>query len=75
MMRLALTKQEDGDMAAAGRDEAKQPARPEAESGHSSHAPVEEMTIRGFFITSSRPPPSRAISSAALFIIYGKTMN
>lgn len=39
MMRLARTKQEDGDMAAAGGDEAKQPARPEAESGHSSHAP------------------------------------
>lgn len=67
-------KAEDGEMAATQRDEAKQPAWPETERSFLTRT-GKEMTIRGFFITSSRPPASREISSAALFIIYKKTMN
>lgn len=61
-------------MAATRRDEAKQSAWNEREQSFLTRA-GKEMTIKGFFITSSRPPLSRAISSAAIFIIYKKTMN
>lgn len=71
MMRPALTKQ---GMERWRRGEAKQPGLKQSEPSFLKRA-GKEMTIRGFFITSSRPPPSRAIWSAAFFIIYGKTMN
>lgn len=62
-------------LAEAALGEAKQPATAQKGERSSLTRAGKEMTIRGFFIISSRPPLSRAISSAAHFIIYKKTMN
>lgn len=65
-------------MAATERDGAKQSVWPEMKRCHFSRAwtssrnrefEMKEMTIRGFFIISSSLPLSRALSSAALYII------
>lgn len=43
----AANKAEDGETSATRPDEAKQPARPEPESGHSSHAPGRKWQLAG----------------------------